>query len=190
MNDLFTLKRDQLSRKLKKMSTWKTFKASGSYKRKVRENIRQIHCSSSPQNNVTSHAQHHSAMTPENCGPAYLESKELEDVIMHGDISRGTKDVNVPIQVYPEVIDQDPSNTSENQEDEAAADMELLKDLKLWALTFNIRHTAVKELLTILNRRLSDTLPQDPRTLLKTTQTILLNPVGDGHYWPILLCVL
>ncbi|XP_062534120.1 uncharacterized protein LOC134203263 [Armigeres subalbatus] len=72
------------------------------------------------------------------------------------------------------------SDTGSNEIDD---DINLVEDLRCWALSFNIRHIAVKELLKIQNRRLSNTLPQDPRTLLKTTQTISLIPVGDGHYW-------
>lgn len=58
--------------------------------------------------------------------------------------------------------------------------MKLLEELQLYDPY--IRHSAVKELLKILNKRLSDTLPKDPRTLLKATPTVSLNPFGDGQY--------
>lgn len=82
-----------------------------------------------------------------------------------------------------ESLCDDVSGAPEIQSDETYANMELLRDLRLWALQFNVRQHATKELLKILNKRLSNTLPQDPRTLLKTTQSVLLNPVGDGYYW-------
>ncbi|XP_062534893.1 uncharacterized protein LOC134204080 [Armigeres subalbatus] len=59
------------------------------------------------------------------------------------------------------------SDTGFNEIDD---NINLVEYLRRWALSFNIRHIAVKELLKILNRRLSKSLPQDPRTLLKTTQ--------------------
>lgn len=86
-------------------------------------------------------------------------------------------------QIYSDTWNENPFSAFEHDEDETIANMKLLKDLQLWAPSYNIRHSAVKELLKILNKRLSDTLPKDPRTLLKATPTVSLNPFGDGQYW-------
>lgn len=60
-------------------------------------------------------------------------------------------------------------------------------NLKKWALDFNIAHLALKDLLRIVNDRFSEKnaniLPDDPRTLLQTPQSISLIPLSDGEYW-------
>lgn len=57
--------------------------------------------------------------------------------------------------------------------------------LAKWALKFNINHMAMKDLLEIINKRFGKNafLPEDPRTLLKTPQTVTLMPLSDGEYW-------
>ena len=63
-----------------------TYKTSGSYKRKVRENVRQIHHSLS-QNNDASTAQHNFDKIPENPLPEYWRSSHPDDA-MEGNIPR------------------------------------------------------------------------------------------------------
>lgn len=59
----------------------------------------------------------------------------------------------------------------------------LYTDLQKWAVSFNIKQNALKDLLLILNNRFPNVLPKDPRTFLKTDQTIHIQPMGDGQYW-------
>lgn len=54
-----------------------------------------------------------------------------------------------------------------------------------WALKHNICHSAVNDLLKILQPviQLSDTLPLDARTLLQTTRTVKTKDVHPGQYF-------
>lgn len=62
--------------------------------------------------------------------------------------------------------------------------LELRYSIKNWALDFNISHAAVNSLLEILNKRISDVLPKDARTLLDTNKEILhISDSAPGHYW-------
>ena len=56
------------------------------------------------------------------------------------------------------------------------------KNLANWAITHNISHSALNDLLNIL-RPLSENLPVDARTLLQTARTVNLKPVTPGQYF-------
>lgn len=59
----------------------------------------------------------------------------------------------------------------------------LRKNIRLWAISFNVSHLALKELFQHINHRFPNSLPRDPRTLLKTLQTVVITKVGNGSYW-------
>lgn len=69
------------------------------------------------------------------------------------------------------------------EENEMLNNVRLLTALRTWAVTFNIKHNALKELLSILNIRLSNVLPRDPRTLVKTPQSVSIQNIAGGQYW-------
>lgn len=77
----------------------------------------------------------------------------------------------------------------DDEEDEFSKNENFRTDLKKWALFHNTSHMALKDLMKIVNKRFVDKdasssiLPEDPRTLLKTPQTISLIPLNDGEYW-------
>lgn len=79
------------------------------------------------------------------------------------------------------------SDDDQDNDDESTKNQNLRITLKKWALDFNIAHLALKELLRIVNGRFSDKndniLPDDPRTLLQTPQSVSLIPLTDGEYW-------
>ncbi|XP_044744741.1 uncharacterized protein LOC123306687 [Coccinella septempunctata] len=62
-------------------------------------------------------------------------------------------------------------------------DMRTRQEMKLWALKSNIKHTALKELFAIWNRRIPNMFPGDPRTFLDTPRKIEITKIGDGAYW-------
>lgn len=71
-------------------------------------------------------------------------------------------------------------------DDEISKNLTLRTNLKKWALLYNISHLALKDLLKIFNERFgngSSILPEDPRTLLRTPQTVNIMPLTDGEYW-------
>ena len=56
--------------------------------------------------------------------------------------------------------------------------------MKKWALDFNISHHALKSLSGIVNKRLPNIVPNDPRTLLRTNDMNLsFFSVGTSKYW-------
>lgn len=86
------------------------------------------------------------------------------------------------------VIDDDDS-CDDDDEDVIIKNMNFRAILKKWALDHNITHIALKDLMKIVNIRFVDKgasstiLPEDPRTLLQTPQTVTLMPLSDGEYW-------
>lgn len=65
----------------------------------------------------------------------------------------------------------------------AERDAEFRKNIRKWAVSFNVPHVALKALFQNINSRFPNTLPRDPRTLLKTYQTVVITKVGNGSYW-------
>lgn len=58
--------------------------------------------------------------------------------------------------------------------------------MRCWALKNNINHSALKELIQIVNARLGNptVLPKDPRTLLQTPRNVSIVHLGnDEYYW-------
>lgn len=60
----------------------------------------------------------------------------------------------------------------------------LREKIRCWAVSCNVPHLTLRKLFQILNENAPNTLPQDPRTLLKTPQTVTITKVGNnGTYW-------
>lgn len=52
-----------------------------------------------------------------------------------------------------------------------------------WAIRKNISHSALKDLMEIVNERIPGVLPIDPRTLLKTPKATIVKNIDGGEYW-------
>lgn len=74
------------------------------------------------------------------------------------------------------------SNTSDDEQDDMH-NINFKNDLRSWALEKNISQAALKDLLLILNKRFTNILPSDPRTILQTPTEICLKTIEDGEYW-------
>lgn len=64
-------------------------------------------------------------------------------------------------------------------------DLSFLMFLRLWAVNFNIRQSALKVLIWKLNKTFDAQLPKDPRTLMGTISNVsesIINSCG-GQYW-------
>lgn len=63
----------------------------------------------------------------------------------------------------------------------------LRSKLRKWAVEFKINHSALKNLMQIINTSHWDAnscaLPEDPRTLLQTPQFVNIMPMCNGEYW-------
>lgn len=75
------------------------------------------------------------------------------------------------------------NNSDDEQESEYMKNISFKNDLRTWALQKNISQAALKDLLLILNKRFTDILPSDPRTILQTPTTICLKTIEGGEYW-------
>lgn len=61
--------------------------------------------------------------------------------------------------------------------------LNLMNDLRQWALTNKVTLIAVSELLKILQKNEIDINIKDARTLLKTPSNINIRPMGGGQFW-------
>lgn len=75
-------------------------------------------------------------------------------------------------------------------DDEITKNSHFRDDLRNWAVEHKIKHTALKDLMKILNEQFGNKddcinlLPDDARTLLHTPQTISIMPLSNGsEYW-------
>ncbi|XP_044765188.1 uncharacterized protein LOC123321583 isoform X1 [Coccinella septempunctata] len=57
----------------------------------------------------------------------------------------------------------------------------LEKDIREWAINYNIRHRALSSLLSVLNKN-NICVPFDARTLLKTPRTVAIDKMEPGEY--------
>lgn len=89
---------------------------------------------------------------------------------------------------YPQNDDKNETDSeTETNDVNPKADMEdFREDLKNWALKFQIKHTAINSLLSLLKSHIPDNiLPKDARTLVGTPRNtgILSDPNIGGEYW-------
>ncbi|XP_055522641.1 uncharacterized protein LOC129716829 [Wyeomyia smithii] len=162
------------------MDAWKRIKTSGSFKRSVKKNFNKI-------NNVNPQ------LYKKNIPLKSFTDSSSQKTTPEFSVDEITPECSSSSRIKPssDCTDTSTNYTISNEEDfaepeledETFANMRLLTDLQSWAVKYNIRQTALKELLTILNTRLSDILPRDPRTLLKTVQTVKLVQMDNGQYW-------
>lgn len=81
----------------------------------------------------------------------------------------------------------DESFEKEKKEDDEDTLNEVFRGkLRQWAVDHRINRMALKDLLKIINNRFEkgeQFLPEDPRTLLQTPQSINIMPISGGEYW-------
>lgn len=93
---------------------------------------------------------------------------------------RGSEYINENISIFDDADDDD---DNDNQDEE---NLKFRANLRKWAISHNIRHTALRDLLKIVKKSFdkdSLILPDDPRTLLQTPQTVLITEIAGGKYW-------
>jgi len=61
--------------------------------------------------------------------------------------------------------------------------IKIKEQLKIWATSFNINHSALRELFVIWNLAIPNLLPTDPRTFLNTPHQVNLVTMENGSYW-------
>ncbi|XP_058814401.1 uncharacterized protein LOC131678343 [Topomyia yanbarensis] len=164
------------------MNSWKRIKTSGTFKRKVKKNFYKI-LNINPLLFQKVQQPARSTIYPKPETSSSIESAGSRETDGGYELDQNRKlhllDVSErwePPAHEEEYVDPDPA-------DETFANLRLLDNLHCWAVKNNIRHSVFKELLAILNIRLSNILPRDPRTLLKTIQSVDLQQMENGQYW-------
>lgn len=166
-----------------KMDPWRKLKSSGTFKRNVKKNFNKI-VSLNPvlckrvlqvetpvADSGLSSLQISRTSTDDNTGTPECSSSSFE-----------SSSAFVDAPEFGHLADEE-EYSEFGTNDDVFANLQLLADLQSWAVEFNIRQSALKELLSILNTRLSNVLPRDPRTLLKTAQSVEIMQMEGGQYW-------
>lgn len=137
---------------------WKRFKRSGTYRREVKRQYKDTVSSSSTQI-PSSQSQVRDQVAQSGSVPnTFFAYEELEK---HSNVDSDSR--------------SDSSTDDKNRQ--------LRDGLKNWAVNYNISHDAIKSLIVLINDRIPNILPSDPRTLLNTEKSVTTHPVGNGRYW-------
>ena len=165
------------------LSTWKQIKRSGAFRRKIKKcykNIvdseiigEKINLTVSEGNPDKQNVFRSTVEEPTNSN----DSAFIQEVEM-----RSLEEQDASINNWELELDECNEEMHSNLI-EAERNIEFRKSIRLWAVSFNVPHVALKALFQRINSRFRNTLPQDPRTLLKTYQTVLIRKVGNGSYW-------
>ncbi|CAH1994216.1 unnamed protein product [Acanthoscelides obtectus] len=162
-------------------STWKELKRSGASRREIMRNYKNIlqritTSNSNPNNKIT---YYRSILN--NTEPAFnsiaLEGEEDEKI----NTAKESEDESAEPQIDNWLEELEP--TEEIFIADTKKDAEFRRSLRTWAVSFNIPHSALKALFKHINDRTPNILPQDPRTLLKTCQAVIVTKIGNGYYW-------
>uniref|UniRef100_A0ABD2XN02 Transposase domain-containing protein n=1 Tax=Trichogramma kaykai TaxID=54128 RepID=A0ABD2XN02_9HYME len=65
---------------------------------------------------------------------------------------------------------------------ETSKNQAFLNDVTIWAKDHQITHTALRDLISILNKHADVDFPRDPRTILKTLKTTNVTKMDTGEY--------
>lgn len=158
------------------MNKWKQVKRSGGFRRKVVKYKDILSNNKCVYKNLTTVLNNNndgnSQSCPEQVVSIFHETNSNEDSkIEENERTNWLEDSDLKEEIY--------SNSLIELEKNA----EFIRNLRYWAVSFSVPHLALKSLFKNINDRFPNTLPQDPRTLLKTSQTVVITKVGDGSYW-------
>lgn len=144
-------------------STWKNRKRSGYFRKKIKLNYNRILSGT-----VTSeHTQNNSD----------VEESANRNLNTNNDSSSGSS------AGFSNVLEPINDNDDNTILSEISKNCRTVEQIRSWAVSFNINHAALTELLKIFNERIPNILPNDPRTLLYTIRKVNLIKMQDGVYW-------
>lgn len=167
------------------ISEWKQIKKSGHFKRSVKKKYHRIlqTCSSRDQPpvevacNEEANLEETTILASASNDNSEEESKGNED---QHDISKESVHFN---SADEENTDTDDENLMHSLS-EIEKRIKIKELLKTWATSFNINHSALRELFVIWNLAIPNLLPIDPRTFLNTPhQQVKLVTLENGIYW-------
>ncbi|EAT36120.1 AAEL011785-PA [Aedes aegypti] len=151
--------------------TWKKIKLSGHFKRKIRINYQKIvntppiEVLEADENNSPSF-QHVPETVPSSVSS--LPETYTSGIVAVDKLSKKDQ-TEIPSAPIP------PNDGLQNEI--------LYAELQQWAVSFNIKQNALKELFNIFDKRLPNVFPKDPRTFLKNDRVVQIRTMGDGQYW-------
>lgn len=123
---------------------------------------------------------------PKHClGKTYIYIYVLLDIGNNSAMSDEGSRYDDVFNIADDINNDDGDDEENDDEDKYSKNENLRASLRKWAMKYNTNHSAIKDLLTIINTRFGKKafLPGDPRTLLKTPQTVTIAPLLDGEYW-------
>lgn len=151
---------------------WKRYKRSGTYRRDVPKRYEQSVLLAADSNEIiyNRHSQVKEGC-PGNGSVQNFVSENLQLEQKESDKESSNDSNDSDSSVYLDSSDIKEKNTK------------LCVDLQYWAVKFNITHDALIELTLLLNNRIPNSLPKNPRTLLNTPTNITILPMASGHYY-------
>lgn len=162
------------------ISKWKKYKKSGTYRRLLSKNRAVIVATTTGsvacENTLIENS---SAFKIIPCS-SNQNANSIPSNTRHGNDDE--IDENLNDETYYEGFG-DFSDESVNDIENIDNDASFQEELRIWAITNNIRHTAINLLLKILKKRTKSCLPLDARTLLETPKDVVLTTLGRGIYW-------
>lgn len=163
------------------ISHWKKVKRSGNFKKKVRDNYKRILNLNVQRVNTTAQTTGRVDLGK----LVYDSSSEHDEPITH------SKEYNQYSESYYNTVESSDDEENTLELTEINKNIEANKKIKVWATTFNVSHSALRELFKIFNERIPNILPKDPRTLLNTAREINnLVKMENGYYWHHYSCYL
>ena len=83
-----------------------------------------------------------------------------------------------------DMLDDNVSPVCSDSEEEvdASASRSILEQIQIWAIDYEIKQVALRDLLTILKPKFPE-LPKDPRTVLNTPKDIKIKATSGGQYY-------
>lgn len=174
---------------MNRTKTWKLIKKQGNIRQKIKKKYSKILNNHSKQcvrfkdlsnkiqveNEVGSVAFQNSTVVSDitNGGFEGIHTELIEEASLGDDISSFNIDCG-----YQSSSDEETDST------DFVKNNNFRNELQKWAVKFNITQVALSELSKIINVRIPNILPNDPRTLLRTPRHIDLKSIeGGGKYW-------
>lgn len=158
--------------------------SKATFYRKVRHNtaialeLSQLHNTVNSPNNIDSDS---SSENIENDLLITDNDIDIPEHISEGNISDRSDYDNSPMSCNNS--EESLNNSSNSTDVDNNIENRFIEQLRSWAVTNNISHSVLKELLKILKSSGGHvTLPVDPRTLLSTPRTNLYKSIGSGKY--------
>lgn len=164
-------------RRTQKMGDWKHIKRTGGIRRKINQELERIINKTNTQvvNSVLPD-------TTPSVASASRPSATIE-VAPQGSVDFPPDNVSHSTDIVEKTADRCSSESEEKPRSEFTANKVFRENIRKWATERRINQEALRELTQIINERLPNSLPRDPRTILKTARYVPIKSIPGGEYW-------